>query len=154
MDRNLSENITRVLYPNDNLFVGKELRLKQQYFLVAATLQDIIRRFKSSQYGNRTPVRVDFETFPDKVAIQLNDTHPSIGIPELVRLLVDVEGLSFDKAFGICVRTFAYTNHTLLPEALERWPVSMLEQLLPRHLEIMYLINQRFMDVTHFTRII
>ncbi|KAI3416066.1 hypothetical protein GPALN_005618 [Globodera pallida] len=146
MDRNLSENITRVLYPNDNIFVGKELRLKQQYFLVAATLQDIVRRFKSSNYGCRDPVRVDFDTFPDKVAIQLNDTHPSIGIPELIRLFVDVEDLSFDKAWDICVRTFAYTNHTLLPEALERWPVAMLEHLLPRHLEIIYLINQRFME--------
>uniref|UniRef100_A0A915N4P9 Alpha-1,4 glucan phosphorylase n=1 Tax=Meloidogyne javanica TaxID=6303 RepID=A0A915N4P9_MELJA len=146
MDRNVSENITRVLYPNDNIFVGKELRLKQQYFLVAATLQDIIRRFKSSQYGNRNPIRVEFDSFPDKVAIQLNDTHPSIGIPELVRLLVDVEGLDFDHAWDICIKTFAYTNHTLLPEALERWPVSMLEHLLPRHLEIIYLINQQFME--------
>jgi starch phosphorylase len=146
MDRNVSESITRVLYPNDNVFVGKELRLKQQYFLVAATLQDIIRRFKSSQYGNRNPIRVEFDSFPNKVAIQLNDTHPSIGIPELIRLLVDVEGLDFDHAWDICVKTFAYTNHTLLPEALERWPVSMLENLLPRHLEIIYLINQQFMD--------
>lgn len=146
MDRNLTENITRVLYPNDNVFVGKELRLKQQYFLVAATLQDIIRRFKSSNYGCRDAIRVDFDCFPDKVAIQLNDTHPSIGIPELVRLLVDVEGLSFDKAWDICVRTFAYTNHTLLPEALERWPVALLENLLPRHLEIIYHINLRFME--------
>uniref|UniRef100_A0A915AFH5 Alpha-1,4 glucan phosphorylase n=3 Tax=Parascaris univalens TaxID=6257 RepID=A0A915AFH5_PARUN len=146
MDRNLSENITRVLYPNDNVFIGKELRLKQQYFLVASTLQDIIRRFKSSKYGCRDTIRADFSSFPDKVAIQLNDTHPSIGIPELIRLLVDIEGLSFDKAFDICVRTFAYTNHTLLPEALERWPVSLLENLLPRHLEIIYQINQNFMD--------
>ncbi|VBB26234.1 unnamed protein product [Acanthocheilonema viteae] len=105
MDRNISENITRVLYPNDNVFIGKELRLKQQYFLVAATLQDIIRRFKSSKYG-----------------------------------------LPFDKAFDICIKTFAYTNHTLLPEALERWPVSLLGNLLPRHLEIIYQINQIFMD--------
>ncbi|VDM46816.1 unnamed protein product, partial [Toxocara canis] len=146
MDRNISENITRVLYPNDNVFIGKELRLKQQYFLVAATLQDIIRRFKSSKYGCRDTIRCDFNSFPDKVAIQLNDTHPSIGIPELIRLLVDVEGLPFDKAFEICVKTFAYTNHTLLPEALERWPVSLIENLLPRHLEIIYQINQNFMD--------
>ncbi|KAH7730883.1 glycogen phosphorylase [Aphelenchoides avenae] len=146
MDRNLTENITRVLYPNDNVFVGKELRLKQQYFLVAATLQDIIRRFKSSNYGSRDAVRVDFNCFPDKVNIQLNDTHPSIGIPELIRLLVDIEGLTFDKAWDVCVRTFGYTNHTLLPEALERWPVSMLENILPRHLEIIYIINQKFMD--------
>ncbi|VDK19538.1 unnamed protein product, partial [Anisakis simplex] len=129
MDRNLSENITRVLYPNDNIFEGKELRLKQQYFLVAATLQDIIRRFKSSKYGCRDTIRANFDTFPDKVAIQLNDTHPSIGIPELIRLLVDVEGITFEKAFQICVKTFAYTNHTLLPEALERWPVSLIENM-------------------------
>ncbi|EJW73462.1 maltodextrin phosphorylase, partial [Wuchereria bancrofti] len=146
MDRNISENITRVLYPNDNVFIGKELRLKQQYFLVAATLQDIIRRFKSSKYGCRDTVRSSLDSFPEKVAIQLNDTHPSIGIPELIRLFVDIEGLSFDKAFDICVKTFAYTNHTLLPEALERWPVSLLGNLLPRHLEIIYQINQVFMD--------
>jgi len=146
MDRNQAENITRVLYPNDNVFIGKQLRLKQQYFLVAATLQDIIRRFKSTKYGFREPIRVDFDQFPEKVAIQLNDTHPSIGIPELIRLLVDIEGLSFDKALDIATKTFAYTNHTLLPEALERWPVSMLEKLLPRHLEIIYEINARFLD--------
>jgi starch phosphorylase len=85
-----------------------------------------------------------------KVAIQLNDAHPSIGIPELIRLLVDVEGLSFEKAWDLCVRTYAYTNHTLLPEALERWPVSLLDNLLPRHLEIIYMINQKFMDVYVF----
>ncbi|CAJ0957053.1 unnamed protein product, partial [Mesorhabditis belari] len=146
MDRNTSENITRVLYPNDNMFVGKELRLKQQYFLVAASLQDIIRRFKSSKYGCRDLVRVDFSTFPDKVAIQLNDTHPSIGIPELMRLLIDVEDLSWEDAWKICVDTYAYTNHTLLPEALERWPVSLMQTLLPRHLEIIYQINHQFME--------
>ncbi|CAJ0920936.1 unnamed protein product, partial [Mesorhabditis belari] len=145
MDRNTSENITRVLYPNDNMFVGKELRLKQQYFLVAASLQDIIRRFKSAKYGCRDLLRVDFSTFPDKVAIQLNDTHPSIGIPELMRLLVDVEEISWDAAWEICQKTYAYTNHTLLPEALERWPVSLIERLLPRHLEIIYKINHCFM---------
>uniref|UniRef100_A0A0R3RSQ7 Alpha-1,4 glucan phosphorylase n=1 Tax=Elaeophora elaphi TaxID=1147741 RepID=A0A0R3RSQ7_9BILA len=146
MDRNTSENITRVLYPNDNVFIGKELRLKQQYFLVAATLQDIIRRFKSSKYGCRDAVRSSLDSFPEKVAIQLNDTHPSIGIPELIRIFVDIEGLPFDKAFDICVKTFAYTNHTLLPEALERWPVSLLGNLLPRHLEIIYQINQVLID--------
>ncbi|OZC12230.1 glycogen phosphorylase [Onchocerca flexuosa] len=146
MDRNTSENITRVLYPNDNVFIGKELRLKQEYFLVAATLQDIIRRFKSSKYGCRDTVRSTLDNFHEKVAIQLNDTHPSIGIPELIRMFVDIEGLPFDKAFDICVKTFAYTNHTLLPEALERWPVSLLANLLPRHLEIIYQINQIFMD--------
>ncbi|CEF63889.1 Glycogen phosphorylase, muscle form [Strongyloides ratti] len=146
MDRNISENITRVLYPNDNQFSGKELRLQQQYFLVAASLQDIIRRFKSSKYGCRDAVRSDFSNFSNKVAIQLNDTHPSIGIPELIRLLVDVEGLEMNEAWDICVKTYAYTNHTLLPEALERWPISLMEHLLPRHLEIIYEINQKFMD--------
>lgn len=141
LDRNLAENISRVLYPNDNFFEGKELRLKQEYFMCAATLQDIIRRFKSSKFGSRDAVRTNFDTFPDKVAIQLNDTHPSMAIPELMRLLVDVEKLSWDKAWDITVRTCAYTNHTVLPEALERWPVSMLESILPRHLEIIYHIN-------------
>lgn len=149
MDRNNSENITRVLYPNDNFFEGKELRLKQQYFLVAATLQDIVRRYKASKYGSRESVRQTFENFPEKVAIQLNDTHPSIGIPELMRMLVDLEGIPFDRAFDICTRTFGYTNHTLLPEALERWPVSLMERLLPRHLEIIYEINQKFMDTVN-----
>lgn len=146
-DRNQAENITRVLYPNDNFFEGKELRLKQQYFLVAATLQDIVRRFKSSKFGCRDPIRTSFESFPDKVAMQLNDTHPSLAIPELMRLLVDIEGLSWDKAWDLVKRTCAYTNHTVLPEALERWPVHLLEKLLPRHLEIMYEINSRFLKV-------
>lgn len=144
-DRNKAENISRVLYPNDNFFEGKELRLRQEYFLVAATLQDIIRRFKSSRFGSRDPVRTSFETFPDKVAIQLNDTHPSLAIPELMRILVDVEGLTWDKAWDITVRTCAYTNHTILPEALERWPVHLLEKLVPRHLEIIYYINFLFL---------
>uniref|UniRef100_A0A7E4VWY6 Alpha-1,4 glucan phosphorylase n=1 Tax=Panagrellus redivivus TaxID=6233 RepID=A0A7E4VWY6_PANRE len=138
MDRNLTEHITRVLYPNDNIACGKELHLKQQYFLVAATLLDIIRRFKSSKFAVREAVRIDFDTFPAKVAIQINDTHPSIGIAELMRLLIDVEGLSYDRAWKITVDTFGYTNHTLLPEALERWPVSLLGKMLPRHLEIVF----------------
>ncbi|XP_055994060.1 glycogen phosphorylase, brain form [Sorex fumeus] len=146
LDRNLAENISRVLYPNDNFFEGKELRLKQEYFVVAATLQDIIRRFKSSKFGCRDPVRTCFETFPDKVAIQLNDTHPALAIPELMRILVDVEKVDWDKAWEITKKTCAYTNHTVLPEALERWPVSMLEDLLPRHLEIIYALNQRHLD--------
>lgn len=140
-DRNLAENITRVLYPNDNFFEGKELRLKQEYFMVAATLQDIIRRYKSSKFGSRDHHRTDFEEFPNKVAIQLNDTHPSLAIPELMRILIDVEGLSWEKAWDITTRTCAYTNHTVLPEALERWPVSLLESILPRHLQIIYHIN-------------
>uniref|UniRef100_A0A8C9KCN3 Alpha-1,4 glucan phosphorylase n=1 Tax=Panthera tigris altaica TaxID=74533 RepID=A0A8C9KCN3_PANTA len=141
LDRNLAENISRVLYPNDN-----ELRLKQEYFVVAATLQDIIRRFKSSKFGCRDPVRTSFDAFPDKVAIQLNDTHPSLAIPELMRILVDLERLDWDKAWDVTVRTCAYTNHTVLPEALERWPVHLIETLLPRHLQIIYEINQRFLN--------
>lgn len=141
LDRNLAENISRVLYPNDNFFEGKELRLKQEYFMCAATLQDIIRRYKASKFGSREAVRTDFKHFPDKVAIQLNDTHPSLAIPELMRILIDVEKLSWDEAWDITVRACAYTNHTVLPEALERWPVSMLESILPRHLEIIYHIN-------------
>lgn len=141
IDRNSAENISRVLYPNDNFFEGKELRLKQEYFMVAATLQDIIRRFKASKFGVRDAVRTSFDTFPDKVAIQLNDTHPSLVIPELMRILLDVEGLPWDKAWDITVNTCAYTNHTVLPEALERWPCSMLQSILPRHMEIIYHIN-------------
>lgn len=146
LDRNTAENISRVLYPNDNFFEGKELRLKQEYFMVAATLQDIVRRFKSSKFGSREAVRTSFDSFPDKVAIQLNDTHPSLAIPELMRLLVDVEGLTWEKAWDITTRTCAYTNHTVLPEALERWPTSMLESILPRHLQIIYEINFRHLQ--------
>lgn len=146
MDRNLAENISRVLYPNDNFFEGKELRLKQEYFMCAATLQDIIRRYKASKFGSREAVRTDFKHFPDKVAIQLNDTHPSLAIPELMRILIDVEKLSWDDAFDITTRACAYTNHTVLPEALERWPVSLLQSILPRHLEIIYHINFLFLE--------
>ncbi len=134
----LSENITKVLYPSDEREAGKELRLKQQYFFVAATFQDIIRRFKKS----RSP----FSNLPETVAIQLNDTHPAISIPELMRILLDAECLGWDEAWDICVRTFAYTNHTVLPEALETWPVSLMERLLPRHMQIIYEINRRFLD--------
>ncbi|CAD6999018.1 unnamed protein product [Ceratitis capitata] len=146
MDRNLAENISRVLYPNDNFFEGKELRLKQEYFMVAATLHDIVRRYKASKFGSRENVRQHFDHFPDKVAIQLNDTHPSLAIPELMRILIDEEHLEWDKAWDITTRTCAYTNHTVLPEALERWPVSMLESILPRHLQIIYHINFLFME--------
>ncbi|XP_037025265.1 glycogen phosphorylase [Bradysia coprophila] len=146
LDRNLAENISRVLYPNDNFFEGKELRLKQEYFMCAATLQDIIRRYKASKFGSREAVRTDFKHFPDKVAIQLNDTHPSLAIPELMRILIDVEKLSWDDAFDITTRACAYTNHTVLPEALERWPVSLLQSILPRHLEIIYHINFLFLE--------
>uniref|UniRef100_A0A8D0CYF5 Alpha-1,4 glucan phosphorylase n=1 Tax=Sander lucioperca TaxID=283035 RepID=A0A8D0CYF5_SANLU len=146
LDRNLAENISRVLYPNDNFFEGKELRLKQEYFVVSATLQDIIRRFKVSKFGSREIARTDFSKLPDKVAIQLNDTHPAMAIPELMRVLVDEEKLEWEKAWDICVRTCAYTNHTVLPEALERWPVDLFAYLLPRHLEIIYEINRRHLE--------
>ncbi|XP_029858300.1 LOW QUALITY PROTEIN: glycogen phosphorylase, liver form [Aquila chrysaetos chrysaetos] len=146
LDRNLAENISRVLYPNDNFFEGKELRLKQEYFVVAATLHDIIRRFKASKFGSTESVRTVFDSFPDQVAIQLNDTHPAMAIPELMRIFVDIEKLPWNKAWDITKRTFAYTNHTVLPEALERWPVDLVEKLLPRHLQIIYEINQRHLD--------
>ncbi|XP_043371845.1 glycogen phosphorylase, liver form isoform X3 [Dermochelys coriacea] len=146
LDRNLAENISRVLYPNDNFFEGKELRLKQEYFVVAATLQDIIRRFKASKFGSTESIQTIFDSFPDQVAIQLNDTHPALAIPELMRVFVDIEKLPWTKAWDITKQTFAYTNHTVLPEALERWPVDLVEKLLPRHLQIIYEINQRHLD--------
>lgn len=136
-DTQLNENISRVLYPNDKVFVGQELRLKQEFFLVAASMQDILARFKKANS--------DWRTLPDKVAIQCNDTHPNLAIPELMRVLVDEEGLDWDLAWDITVKTMAYTNHTLLPEALEKWPVSLIRNLLPRHLQIIYEINRRFL---------
>jgi glycogen phosphorylase len=135
-DKNASENISKVLYPSDQYDVGKELRLKQQYFFVCATLQDIVRRYK------KTHPR--YNEFPDKVAVQLNDTHPTIAIAELMRLLVDEEGLIWDEAWDIARRTFAYTNHTVLPEALEKWGVGLFGNLLPRHLQIIEEIDRRF----------
>eukprot|EP01133_Synstelium_polycarpum_P015419 gene15419-18287_t len=132
-----SENITSVLYPNDNTYSGKELRLKQQYFFVAATLCDAVRRYKKSH--------TDWAEFPNKVAIQLNDTHPTIGIIELFRKLIDEESLQWDEAWAIVTKTFAYTNHTILPEALEMWPVALIEDLLPRHMQLIYGINHRFL---------
>ena len=133
----LAENLTKVLYPNDKVFEGQELRLKQQYFFVSCSLQDILRRFKSGE--------TDWNLFPEKAFIQLNDTHPSLVIPELMRLLMDREGLGWDQAWRITVASTGYTNHTILPEALEKWPAAMLERLLPRHLQIIYEINARFM---------
>jgi len=136
--KSVSENITKVLYPNDNQFEGKELRLKQEYFFVSATIQDIIRRYKKTQK--------DFKAFPDLVAIQLNDTHPAISIAELMRILVDAEALDWDEAWDLTTRTFGYTNHTILPEALEKWSVGLLGRVLPRHLEIIFEINRRFLE--------
>ena len=136
-DKNRTENISKVLYPNDNIYEGKELRFKQEYFFVSATLQDIIRRYLKT-YDN-------FDRFSDKVAIQLNDTHPALGIPELMRLLIDVHGLKWDKAWDITRKTFAFTNHTVMQEALEKWSLNLFETVLPRHLEIIYEINRIFL---------
>jgi starch phosphorylase len=137
LEKNAAENISMLLYPNDVTEMGKELRLRQQYFLVSATLQDIVRRWKSA-HGE------DFSRFAEKSCFQLNDTHPSMAVAELMRLLVDENGLEWERAWEITTRTVAYTNHTLLPEALERWPVRMFERLLPRLLEIIYEINATF----------
>ncbi len=132
-----SENISKVLYPNDATIEGKELRLKQQYFFVACSVADIVRAYKERHES--------FHDFPDKVVLQLNDTHPAIAVAELMRVLLDEEYLDWELAWSITQRSCAYTNHTLLPEALEVWPVSMFERLLPRHMQIIYEINRRFL---------
>jgi glycogen phosphorylase len=137
-DKNAAENITMVLYPNDSSENGKDLRLRQQYFLASASLQDVLQRWVGQQ-GR------DLSEFAEKNCFQLNDTHPSCAVPELMRLLMDVHGLGWDEAWGITTRTMAYTNHTLLPEALERWPVPLFKRLLPRLLDIIYEINARFL---------
>jgi starch phosphorylase len=134
-----SENLTKVLYPNDEKLAGKQLRLEQQYFFVSCSLQDMFRILQ----GQNVPV----EQFHEKFAIQLNDTHPAIASAELMRLLLDEYGLDWDMAWNITQKTFAFTNHTLLPEALEKWPISLFGKLLPRHLEIIYEINARFLDL-------
>lgn len=136
--KNDSETISKVLYPNDTYVEGKFLRLKQQYFFVAATLQDIIRKYKINHDT--------FDKFAEKTVIQLNDTHPVIAIPELMRILMDNENLSWDKAWKITSKTFAYTNHTVVPEALEEWSVPILSNLLPRHMQIIEEINRRFLE--------
>ncbi len=133
-----SETISKVLYPTEEAAFGRELRLIQEYFLVACAVRDIVRRYLSSH--------ANFDAFPDKVAIQLNDTHPALTVAELMRILVDENDLSWEKAWEITTATCAYTNHTLMSEALERWPVSLLETVLPRHLQIIYEINRRLLD--------
>ena len=132
-DSNKAEALSRVLYPADSNPAGQELRLRQEYFFTTASLQDIVQRH-FSQFG-------DLLSLPDKAAIHLNDTHPAIAVAELMRLFMDVHGIDFDKAWDATKRTFAYTNHTLLPEALESWPVPLFERLLPRHMQIIYAIN-------------
>lgn len=133
-----TENISKVLYPNDNNMAGRELRFKQEYFFVSATLQDIIRRF------NKTGK--DYHKLPDKAAIQLNDTHPAIAIPELMRILIDEKKLNWETAWEITRQTISYTNHTIMPEAMEKWQLSLFEKVLPRHLQIIYEINRRFLN--------
>ncbi len=134
-----AETISKVLYPNDETDTGKELRLIQQYFFCACSIKDIMRRYKRVHGA-------DFRNFAAQIAIQLNDTHPTVAIPELMRVLVDEEDLHWDAAWAICYQVFSYTNHTLLPEALEKWSVSLFEKVLPRHLEIIYEINARFLN--------
>ncbi|MCU1331105.1 MAG: hypothetical protein JWM08_97, partial [Candidatus Angelobacter sp.] len=132
-----SENISRVLYPSDSVLSGKELRLNQEYFLVACALRDILRHYMSMHTG--------FDDLPSNVAIQMNDTHPSLCVAELMRFLIDENSLDWDKAWELTVATLGYTNHTLLPEALEKWPVSLIERVLPRHTEIIFGINHQFL---------
>ncbi len=136
-DQLRAETLVRVLYPNDSTAAGQELRLRQEYFFSSASIQDIVRRHV--QYFG------DIRTLPDKAAIQLNDTHPAVSVAELMRLLIDHHDLSFDEAWGITQKTFGYTNHTLLPEALESWPLPLFERLLPRHMQLVYAINARLL---------
>ena len=136
--KNQSENVTRVLYPDDSSHQGRELRLRQEYFFVSASLQDILRRYMHNH--------ARFNDLCDQVAIHLNDTHPAIAVPELMRLLVDVHRFPWDDAWDQCTKIFSYTNHTLMPEALETWPVGMMRSVLPRHMEIILEINRRFLE--------
>ena len=136
-DKNHSENVSRVLYPDDSTYSGRELRLRQEYFLVSATVQDILfRHYQLYQ---------TYDNLADKIAIHLNDTHPVLSIPELMRLLIDEHRFSWDDAFGVTCQVFSYTNHTLMSEALETWPVEMLGKILPRHLQIIFEINDYFL---------
>ena len=137
--KNEYENISWVLYPNDSTPAGRELRLKQEYFFVAASMQDLVRRHLS-EYPS-------LDNLAEQVAIHLNDTHPAIGVAELMRILCDEHDMPWDKAWALCGKTFSYTNHTLMPEALETWPVALMQQVLPRHLEIIYRINKEFLDL-------
>jgi len=142
VDRVVADTVTRVLYPNDSTLAGQALRFVQEYFLVCCSLGDIVARFRAQN--------LDFRQLPDKVAVQLNDTHPAMAVAELMRILLDDEGLGWDESWDLTVRTLAYTNHTLLPEALEKWPVRFFELACPRLLEIIYEINRRFLsDVRH-----
>src|SRR6266576_2267649 len=133
-----AESLTRVLYPDDHTAMGQGLRFVQEYFLVACSLADLVRRFRASN--------AEWSTLPDKVAIQLNDTHPTMAVPELMRILLDEAHLGWDEAWDLTRKTLAYTNHTLLPEALEKWPVQWFQMMLPRHLEIIFEINRRLLD--------
>jgi len=133
-----AESITRVLYPDDSTSMGQALRFVQEYFLVACSLADIIRRFRKLNSG--------WEELPARAAVQLNDTHPAMSVLELMRILLDEANLGWDEAWNITCQTLAYTNHTLLPEALEKWPMEWFERMLPRHLEIAYEINRRLLE--------
>ncbi|QVL45319.1 MAG: glycogen/starch/alpha-glucan phosphorylase [Methylophilaceae bacterium] len=144
--RNDSETISKVLYPNDASASGRELRLKQQYFFVSASIQDILRRLLATR---EIKSKRDWSVLPDKVAIQLNDTHPSIGVAEMMYQLVDLHGLDWHFAWGLVQKVFAYTNHTLMPEALETWSLELFGRLLPRHLEIIYRINHEFLQMVN-----
>nr|ABB88567.1 PhoB [Chlamydomonas reinhardtii]ABB88568.1 PhoB [Chlamydomonas reinhardtii] len=139
LSKQRAETLSSVLYPDDRTYEGKELRLKQQHFFVSATIQDCVRRYRDAHPN-------DWEQFPEKVAFQLNDTHPTIAVAELMRVLMDDHKLGWTKSWDICNKVFAFTNHTVLPEALERWPVALIEKLLPRHMQIIYDINWRFLQ--------
>ena len=143
IDKSHSESISKILYPNDNNYKGKELRLKQQYFMVSASLQDILNDMRNSGH--------EIANLPKKIVIQLNDTHPSIAIVELMRILMDNCQYGWNDAWAIVTKVFAYTNHTVLPEALEKWPVDMVQKVLPRHMQIIFKINQKFLDTVAVT---